>query len=366
MAAQEVVHASVQEEAQEDHAAVAEYHHEGHQRAAGAADLQVAEVSPVDLGLFARQRAQAQVGLGRRARAHLGHQQPEVRGSAHIAALGNHGVQPCRGERGELLQRSQDEGPVRVDPAGSQRRGMHRRTATGEYPPHGITMHVQLPRDGAHAPLLHRVQAQDLRHQVRGYGHGAVARAGCGAGSPGARPRAASGRNGGRSSTVRRGWRCGRLRAPKGLRRWRQVRRWCCRASMPPVEPTPSLAGNPGASRSVRLRLSLPLHPGQPHAGPGAGATGVSAAHAPCVRAESAGSAVRPGAAPAHGPDAGTACRSSGCRGRSGYTKGPGRGIGRTGTGGRDSPCAPRHHRSAGRTRPSAPHCCGTAFIGTV
>jgi hypothetical protein len=64
VAAQEAVHAGVQEEAQEDHARVAEHHHEGHQRAAGAADLQVAEVTPVDLRLLARQRAQAQVGLG--------------------------------------------------------------------------------------------------------------------------------------------------------------------------------------------------------------------------------------------------------------------------------------------------------------
>jgi transposase len=37
--AQEAVHPGVQEEAQEDHAAVAEHHHEGHQGAAGAADL---------------------------------------------------------------------------------------------------------------------------------------------------------------------------------------------------------------------------------------------------------------------------------------------------------------------------------------
>jgi hypothetical protein len=64
MAAQEAVHARVQEEAQEDHARVAEHHDEGHQRAPGTADLQMAEVAPVDLRLLARQRAQAQVGLG--------------------------------------------------------------------------------------------------------------------------------------------------------------------------------------------------------------------------------------------------------------------------------------------------------------
>ena len=54
MAAQEAVHPGVQEEAQEDHAAVAEHHDEGHQRAPGAADLQMAEVAPVHLRLLTR------------------------------------------------------------------------------------------------------------------------------------------------------------------------------------------------------------------------------------------------------------------------------------------------------------------------
>jgi hypothetical protein len=35
----------------------AQHHHEGHQRTAGATDLQVTEVPPVDLGLLAGQRA---------------------------------------------------------------------------------------------------------------------------------------------------------------------------------------------------------------------------------------------------------------------------------------------------------------------
>ena len=121
VAAQEAVHAGVQEEAQEDHAAVTEHHHEAHERSPSAADLQVAEVAPVDLRLLSRQRAQAQVGLGRRSRAHGRHQQPEVRGPAHVAALGHHRVQPRCGERGELLQGGQDEGPVRIDAAHPQR-----------------------------------------------------------------------------------------------------------------------------------------------------------------------------------------------------------------------------------------------------
>ena len=45
----------VEEEAQEDPARVAPHHDEGHQRAACAADLQVAEAPPVDLRLLAWQ-----------------------------------------------------------------------------------------------------------------------------------------------------------------------------------------------------------------------------------------------------------------------------------------------------------------------
>jgi len=68
VAAQEAVHAGIEEEAQEDLARVAQHHDEGHQRAPGATDGQMTEVSPVHLRLLARQGAQPQVGLGRGAR----------------------------------------------------------------------------------------------------------------------------------------------------------------------------------------------------------------------------------------------------------------------------------------------------------
>ena len=49
MAAQETLHALVEIEAQEDPAAPAEHHHEGHQRSPGTADLNVTKVTPVNL-----------------------------------------------------------------------------------------------------------------------------------------------------------------------------------------------------------------------------------------------------------------------------------------------------------------------------
>ena len=65
MATQEVLHAGIQAEAQEDLPRVAQHHDERHQRTPRAADLQMAEVAPIDLSLFAGKGAQAQIGLGR-------------------------------------------------------------------------------------------------------------------------------------------------------------------------------------------------------------------------------------------------------------------------------------------------------------
>ena len=121
VAAQEAVHARVQEEAQEDHARVAQHHDEGHQRAACAADLQMAEVAPVALHLLARQRAQAQIGLGDRTRAHAGDEVAEVLAAAAVATLADHAEQPHGSEFGELGEGLQDERPVHIDPARAQR-----------------------------------------------------------------------------------------------------------------------------------------------------------------------------------------------------------------------------------------------------
>ena len=315
---------------------------------------------PVDLRLLAGQGAQAQVGLGRRTRAHAGHEVAEVRAAAHVAALADHRVQPRGGERRELGQRLEEERPIRIDPARAQRRAVHRRAVAAEHAPHGVAVHVQLPRDGAHAPLLDRVEAQDLRDQVRGQRHDAVRRAppraGRGAGTPGAATLAGEHRSDGRS---RRRWMApGAAASPPG--RCRPVRMRRCRASMRPVEQPPPGAGNPGASRYVRRRRRRRRRHD-------AGASGAIVPNGPCGRGASADSGGPPLAEPRHAPGASRAGRSSGCRDRSGCTARPARGNGRTGTGGPDGPCAhPGRTEGAGRTRPGAPDLPGTAFIGTV
>lgn len=63
---------------------------EGHQRALGAADLQRAEVGPVDLGLLPGESPEAEEGLGLRACAEPGDDLAQARPLARVAAVPQH------------------------------------------------------------------------------------------------------------------------------------------------------------------------------------------------------------------------------------------------------------------------------------
>jgi hypothetical protein len=94
---------------------VAQHHHEGHQRTLRPADIEVAEVPPVNLRLFARQTAQPQIGFGPRTRPVAGDQVAEVIGAAAIATLADHRMQAAGRQRREFLQRPQNERQIGVD-----------------------------------------------------------------------------------------------------------------------------------------------------------------------------------------------------------------------------------------------------------
>ena len=169
--ARQAVHLSVQAEAQEHPPRVAEHRHEAHQRAPRLADLLVAEVRPVDLHLLTRQRAQAQEGFGRRSRAQGADQMAEVAALTGVATLAHHVEQPAGGERRILLQSLRDEVAVRLEQTPAKRDA--RRCAAGRVqdPAHGVAVHVQLGRDGPHAPMLDFVQTSNPSGQIRGDGH---------------------------------------------------------------------------------------------------------------------------------------------------------------------------------------------------
>jgi len=174
VAAQEVLHAGIEAEVQEELPRIAQHHHERHQRPPCTADLDAAKMAPVDLGLFAWQAAQTQIGLGRAARAVLGDEVTEVIGAAAVAAFMHHGKQAAGRQCWELLKCLQDERQVGVDRRRPRRRSGTRQTGLHQHAAHYAVVHVQLRGDGADAPFLDMVVAQDLRLDLgRGY-HGAL------------------------------------------------------------------------------------------------------------------------------------------------------------------------------------------------
>ena len=214
---------------------------------------------------------------------------------------------------------------------------MRGRTVASDHSPNDVTVDVQLPRDRSDAPLLDRIQAKDLRDQVRGYGHGATrvptSHVWRGIRTPGEASPAAGHRSGSSAAMVEmpaHRW------PPRGSRC-----RWCMR----PVDQRPPPAGNPGASLYIRRQgqrrpQQRPCRAERP-AARCVRASAVNARHAARVRRPSAGNERRPRAAPSRASDASKPDCNTDCRDRSGCTRRPACGIRRIGTDGLDDPTAP-------------------------
>ena len=164
VAGEEALHASVQEEAQENAPGATEHHDEGHQRPPGLTNGQMAEVPPIDLGLFAGQSSQPQISLGlsRLHRTMTGDQVAEVIRRTVITALTDHSEQSTGRERGELLEAFANEGQERVDPRWPLRRAEPWQSRLGQNPTYGVGVEPKLAGDGADPPLLDMVIAQYL------------------------------------------------------------------------------------------------------------------------------------------------------------------------------------------------------------
>jgi hypothetical protein len=166
MAAQEVLRARAHEEAHEDRARPAQHDHEGQELALRPSHLDRAEVTPIHLPLFARQRAQAQVRLRLRARPVARHHVPEVIGAAAIAAFATHVEEPARRQPRPAPQRVEDERQVVVQLRGP-RRSRPGHAVVREHAIDHVVVHAELARDRPALPLLHVVEPQDLRREGR-------------------------------------------------------------------------------------------------------------------------------------------------------------------------------------------------------
>src|ERR1700730_4791868 len=146
MAAQEVFHAGIEEEAQKDLARIAQHHDEGRQRTACAANHEMTEVCPVDLGLLAWQSAQTHKGFGLWTWSQACDEITEVIGAAAVTALVHHYVQPAGGQHWKLFQGLVDEGQVRIDPRRAWPQADWWQTGLGEHPLHRSTIYVEAGR----------------------------------------------------------------------------------------------------------------------------------------------------------------------------------------------------------------------------
>ena len=105
----------------------------------------------------------------------VGDEVTEVVGPAFVAPLPGHGVQAARPQRGELLQCLVDEGQIRVD-ARSSHHPDARQPGLAQDALDGAVVHFELARNGARAPSLDMVIAQDLGMKFRGHVHDGVLR----------------------------------------------------------------------------------------------------------------------------------------------------------------------------------------------
>ena len=136
--------------------------------------VSLAVVGPVDLGLLTGQGAKAKIRLARATRTELCDAVAEVVGGAGIAPRLDHVEQPRGGQRGEALQRLGDERHIRVELRGAARSlALALHPCLAQYPLDGGVMDAELAGDGAHAPVLDEVPAQDLRPELVGDCHGA-------------------------------------------------------------------------------------------------------------------------------------------------------------------------------------------------
>jgi hypothetical protein len=105
-------------------AGLTEHDDEGHEGATRPADLQVSEVAPVGLRLFAGKRAQAQIRLGFLTRPVAGDHMAEVTTIATISPLADHRMKSGRRQGWESLKGLENERQIGIDLAGSRLRAM--------------------------------------------------------------------------------------------------------------------------------------------------------------------------------------------------------------------------------------------------
>jgi hypothetical protein len=170
--AQERVHGGVEAEFAPHGARPCQHHDEEPQRAGAASrNWDLPDMRPVDLGLFADERVEAQEGFVGWRGTHRRDKAPQGAFAAEIATLFDHVENPGRAQAWILLERLLDESVVRCN----QERRSRWTQLWREQPenaPYNIVMDAKLGGDRAYFPMLGVKQPRDLRLDFGGDGHG--------------------------------------------------------------------------------------------------------------------------------------------------------------------------------------------------
>jgi hypothetical protein len=122
VAAQEVLHALIEEELQVQSSRIRLRHHEAGQSSLGAAHHHLSEVSPIDLRLLAGERLELQERLAA-LRTQAGNGAPQLHDAAAIAAVANHLVDARGAQARMLIESVTNELHVGIDDGCSERLG---------------------------------------------------------------------------------------------------------------------------------------------------------------------------------------------------------------------------------------------------
>lgn len=156
MTAQQAFQCLVQKEFQVESPAVGERDDEAGEPSCGAPDSDLAERSPIGLGLLAWQDREAEKGFARD-RAQFRDQTPQLAGAARVAAVAQHLKEPGGSQMRVLIECQPDEvepGVERCSPAGAQiERGIEQGALDG------LRMEAHFSGDCADLPMLGVVQA---------------------------------------------------------------------------------------------------------------------------------------------------------------------------------------------------------------
>ncbi len=175
VAAHETLERLVEREPRVDRTRPRKHHHEAGQAPLRRADLDLAEVSPVDLRLLAGQRLEPQERFGA-LRPNAADVAAQLHHRARIATRADHLEDARRAQSRVVVEDLADEPLVRVEHRRANLRPRAHEPVGLDRVADGVVVDAELAGDGAHLPMLGVEEAADLGLALLGERHGNTSR----------------------------------------------------------------------------------------------------------------------------------------------------------------------------------------------